>query len=210
MKKQIEPFIILPQGRMQERLYFGSDYIKRYEYELLNIANKGIANVLFESNVIRVHVIHGSLVVLHLYPTKIKESFSGRLGQKVIIGYIINKRIIYFKLKKTIQYVNGFFNEIQKVCENSWAYRSYIPNSLLLNSVKDSFTEKLTESLVQFDLLKTPENSLLEDIYRRIKIQSFLHKDYSFVRENGKYSFVPDRKLRHALMGGVTSIHQSM
>ena len=129
-----EPFIVLPQGTKQEGIYWGSKYIRGIEEELLAAINCNIGNTRLTTNVIRVLSVSNCLLVVHLFPTTMKESFSGRSGLKVVIGFIINKNLVRFRFKQLMNQINSFFNAIKNCCSEYTENTSCFPDTLMRES----------------------------------------------------------------------------
>jgi len=200
MKKDyFSPFIILPQGRRQECVFYGSDYIKRQEYFLLKVANKFIGNTRIKTNVIRIRMHKGRIIIVHLYPTNIPESFSGRYGLKVTIGFVIDWKYLLFHYTKVLEYACNFFEAIKyslRVNESD----IYIPN-VLLRSVNDyNKSMDIINALDEYKAISI-DNYIksVDNIYSRIAKTLLACKAFCYVKTENEYVFVRDRSLKKML-----------
>jgi hypothetical protein len=194
-----EPFIILPQGKRQECLFWGNEHFKAIESDLLKMSNCGIGNTRVNTNVIR-GVVHGNLLyVVHLYPTSVRETFSGRSGQKAIIGFAIRRSGLFFSFSRVVTTVDSFFKAVEHVCNRNIG-GLYTPNVLMRNACNENFFLEIDRALSEEGIIEfiSNEESLNEKIvglYKQIRIKSIFYNRFSVIRENEEYKFCTDKDL---------------
>lgn len=160
LEKKINPFIILPYGKRQSIVYYGNRYIGIDENiwrELIFGCNEnGIRNnikkvcidELSRGNKIIIYRNRNFIYFFHIYPTECVESFSGRKGLFLIIGFHMEYKLLKMEFDKTISALDCFFSTISRCCAdymnamdvsiptrfvnkaNVRAYHNYIQNCL--------------------------------------------------------------------------------
>ncbi len=129
----IEPFIILPYGDMQDTIFFLEESLKKEYSLLIDLAYKNLSNEILQDNLIKVVIDRHEIVIFHIYPTNYKEKYSNRLGQNLIIGYIIKKFFFQKKTELVIYSCNLFFEAVR--------YCSYIKDNTF--SIPSKFLYKV-------------------------------------------------------------------
>lgn len=202
----LEPFLILPYGTMQDVVWFINEHIKNKYSFLIDMAYKKISNEIFQSNLIRVVNRFHEIIIFHIYPTSYEEKFSGRRGQYLIVGYIINKKSFLGKYDNLLCACNLFFRSII-LCGSFDASKS-IPTQFLYKINSEYYNEYISGYLTQTrdqmllimknkDHIDTMEqNERLKKVYDFIKRKRFFFKEYWIVVDSKEFN---DYKRNHRI-----------
>lgn len=110
-----EPFIFLPLGIVQEKLFYANSELKT-EYGLLReMIFSNIENEIIADNIIRIFNCKNNIIIAHIYPLQYKEKISGRGGQVMVIGYIISKKLLKKYYKGVVYRIDVFFKSIEQI-----------------------------------------------------------------------------------------------
>ena len=125
----IEPFVVLPYKEEQNVVFYASKSIKLDMDLIRELVYNVMPNKIIKDNLVRVIVRINYVIIIHIYPTNYKEKCSGRLGQNLIIGYIIKKSLFKEHNKLIVNVVNVFFNSFKK-CSN-YNNKNSVPTKFL-------------------------------------------------------------------------------
>ncbi len=116
--REIEPFIILPYGKMQDMVFYPSKKELSYYDAIREIAYRELANTIILDNIIKVVVNFWNVIVIHIYPITNVEKSSGRTGQNLIIGFVISKLAFLKNSKDIMDYACDFFEIIRQYSQD--------------------------------------------------------------------------------------------
>lgn len=201
MKEIIEPFIILPYGDLQDIVFFINETIRNEYTFLVDYAYKKLSNYILPINLIKVINIVNEIIIFHIYPTTYEEKHSGRKGQNLIVGYIINKKCFWGKYDKLIYSCNLFFNAI-KQCGNFSNTNSSIPTQFLSKVNMKYYNEYINNYLSQARInmllimkekkyfINDEKNERLKLVYDFIKRKIFFFREYWIVIDSKEIDFL--------------------
>lgn len=178
--EDIEPFIILPYGEIQDTIFFIEESL-RMEYSLLiELAYKKLSNEILQDNLIKVVIKRNEIIIFHIYPTSYKEKYSNRLGQNLIIGYIIKKNFFRKNTEIVIYCCNLFFEAVR--------YCGYIKNSNL--GIPSRFLYKVNikhfnKYIISYLMKKRTEMQLItkkKSLLINITLDERLREVYLFIK----------------------------
>lgn len=189
IKGILEPFIILPYRDLQDIVFFINESIRNEYSFLIDMAYRKLSNEILPINLIKVINRGNEIIVFHIYPTSYKEKRSGRMGQNLIIGYIINKKCFCRKYDNLICSCNLFFRAVMQCgCFamqnssiptqflfkiNSGYYNEYINN--YLNRTRLQMISIMNENRCSVDI---EQNKRLKVVYDLIKSKLILFREY--------------------------------
>lgn len=127
----IEPFIILPFGYKQEIVFWSKTSLKNELSSMIDIAYCELPNTIIKDNLIKVVCSINYIIVLHIYPTNVKEKGSGRLGQNLIIGYLIKKSMIFNQIDLVIDAIQIFFDAVKLCSQNETKQSGSVPSKFV-------------------------------------------------------------------------------
>lgn len=189
IKEILEPFIILPYGDLQDIVFFINESIRNNYSFLIDMAYRKLSNEILTINLIRVINRGNEIIIFHIYPTSYEEKSSGRMGQNLIIGYIINKKCFRRKYDNLICSCNLFFRAVMQCGYfemqnssiptqflfkiNSGHYNEYINN--YLNRTRIQMISIMNENKYSVDI---GQNKRLKVVYDLIKRKLILFREY--------------------------------
>lgn len=197
IKEILEPFLILPYGNMQDVVWFIDGRIKDEYRSLVSLAYDGISNDILRHNIIKVVNLPHKIIVFHFYPTAYIEKNSGRGGQNLIIGYIIDKGCFRKRYCNLIYACSLFFEAIVRYGQldiskniptqfltkiNAKHYNDYIRNSLC--KVRANML-LIMENEEQHTIEK--HNRRLSEVYTLIGKKRYLRRKYWIVVDTKEY-----------------------
>ncbi len=183
----IEPFIISTVKDNQDIIFFANKAVKQDFNDLKSVVYKEIPNKIVQDNLVKIVRCKKKIIIVHIYPTNFKEYISNRKGQNLVIGYIINDKILIKKFDNLLKAVKIFFDAVH--------YCSYIENST--ESVPTNFLTKINKEHYNDYII----NVLTE---KRIEMNNILkvsNKEYSIIsdiamnRLRTMYKFIEQKKL---------------
>lgn len=122
--RHFEPFIFLPLGIVQEKLFYINQNMRGEYNWLKERIFLYIENTVIRGNIIKTFQCRKSVIIVHIYPLQYLEKISGRGGQIMVIGYIISKELINKYYEGVIFRVNNFFQLIEQVVKIYYAENS--------------------------------------------------------------------------------------
>lgn len=188
IKEIIEPFIILPYGDLQDIVFFINESIKSKYSFLIDYAYKRLSNDILPVNIIKVINRVNEIVIFHIYPTTYEERHSGRKGQYLIVGYIIDKKCFWRKYDNLIYACNLFFDAI-KQCGGFYVPNLSIPTQFLFKVNARCYNEYINKYLNQarIQMLLIMENKKYytnDEQNKRLKaVYDFIKRKLIFFRE---------------------------
>lgn len=114
IRETMEPFIILPYGDMQDIIFFIDESIENQYNFLKDMVYKGLSDEILLDNSIRVINRMHEIIFFHIYPTSYHEKCSNRIGQYLIVGFIINKKCLQKRFDNLICACSLFFEAIMR------------------------------------------------------------------------------------------------
>lgn len=185
----IEPFIILPYGDMQDTIFFLEESLKKEYSLLIDLAYKNLSNEILQDNLIKVVINRHEIVIFHIYPTNYKEKYSNRLGQNLIIGYIIKKFFFRKKTELVIYSCNLFFEAVRYcsyIKDNNFSIPSkflYKVNAKYFNEYIISYLKKKRtemQSVIKDNsmLINITQDDRLRVVYSFIKNKKIVYGEY--------------------------------
>lgn len=115
----IEPFVVLPYKEEQNIVFYANKSMKLDIGLVRELVYNNLSNKIIKDNLVRVIIRINYVIIIHIYPTNFKEICSGRLGQNLIIGYIIKKSLFKDKNKLIVNAVNIFFDTLKKCFDDN-------------------------------------------------------------------------------------------
>lgn len=201
MKEIIEPFIILPYGDLQDIVFFINETIRNEYTFLVDYAYKKLSNDILPINLIKVINRVNEIIIFHIYPTTYEEKHSGRKGQNLVVGYIIDKKCFWRKYDKLIYSCNLFFNAIRQ-CGNFSNINSSIPtqflskvnmkyyNEYIYNYLSQARTKMILLMKKKKYFIDDEKNERLKLVYDFIKKKIFFFREYWIVIDLKEISFL--------------------
>lgn len=201
MKEIIEPFIILPYGDLQDVVFFINETIRNEYTFLVDCAYKKLSNDILPINLIKVINRVNEIIIFHIYPTTYEEKHTGRKGQYLIVGYIIDKKCFWRKYDKLIYCCNLFFDAIKQCCNFS-NMNSSIPTQFLSKVNTKYYNEYINNFLIQarikMILIMKEKNEFINDekserlklVYDFIKRKLFFFREYWIVVDSKEIGFL--------------------
>ncbi len=175
----IEPFIILPYGNMQDTIFFLEESLRKDYSLLIDLAYRKLANHILQDNLIRVITNIHEVIIFHIYPTNYREKRSKRIGQNLIVGYIIKKKYLQKKLEYLIYSCNLFFEAIRH-CSYIDGSNYNTPSKFLYKINAKHFNEYivtyLREKRTEMQLI-TKENLIITNMISDNRLKAV----YSFI-----------------------------
>ena len=188
IKEIIEPFIILPYGNMQDIVFFMKESIRNEYSFLVDMAYKKLSNEILSVNLIKVINRGNEIIIFHIYPSNYEEKHSGRKGQYLIVGYIINKSCFWRKYDNLICACNLFFSAIMQ-CGNFYIPNLSIPTQFIFKVNAEYYNEYINKSLNQARIqmlliMKNKSCFIAEEQNMRLKtVYDFIKRKLVFFRE---------------------------
>lgn len=176
----IEPFIILPYGEIQDTIFFLEESLRKEYSLLIELAYKKLSNEILQDNLIKVVIKRNEIIIFHIYPTEYKEKYSNRLGQNLIIGYII-KKDFFRKNTEIVIYSCNLFFEAVRYCGYIKDNNLSIPSKFLYKVNIKHFNKYIISYLMKKRTemqLITKKNSLLTNI----TLDDRLREVYLFIK----------------------------
>lgn len=211
IKEIIEPFIILPYGDLQDIVFFINESIKSEYFFLVDYAYKKLSNDILPVNLIKVINRVNEIIIFHIYPTTYEEKHSGRKGQYLIVGYIINKKCFWRKYDKLIYACNLFFNAI-KQCGNYYITNSSFPTQFLskvnLRCYNKYINNYLNQARIKMILIMKEkrcfiyeeQNKRLKSVYDFIKRRIYFFSEYWIVVDSKEINFLQKKCKLYSLI----------
>lgn len=123
--RHFEPFIFLPVGIIQDKLFYINPDLEAEYIWLKEKVFSNIENEIIIDNVVKVFQCRKSVIIMHIYPLQYKEPISGRGGQVLVLGYIISKELIRKYFEGVVFRINIFFNLIEQLVRIYFKSNSY-------------------------------------------------------------------------------------
>lgn len=152
--RHFEPFIFLPFGLVQEKLFFISPNMRGENNWLKERIFLYIENTVIRGNIIKIFQCRKSVIIVHIYPLQYLEKISGRKGQIMIIGYIISKELIKKYYEGVIFRVSNFFKLIEQVVKIYYAENSgdIVSDFVKMVNQKSEFRERAIDMITDWTI----------------------------------------------------------
>ncbi|NBH83080.1 hypothetical protein D7X88_04040 [bacterium C-53] len=191
----IEPFIVLPYKEEQNTVFYTSKSLNLDMGIIREMVYNILPNKIIKDNLVRVIVRTKYVFIVHIYPTEFKEECSGRLGQNLIVGYIIEKNLFKDKNKLVVDVVNIFFNSLKECLKCN--VKDNIPTNFLIEVNNCSDIDRIIM------LLEKSRNKMIKELgqeyYYEIKhistYRSFLPRYKS--KDYRSYNLILNERLEY-------------
>ncbi|MBD5477534.1 MAG: hypothetical protein HDR17_16410 [Lachnospiraceae bacterium] len=191
----IEPFIVLPYKEEQDIVFYTSKSLKLDIGIIREMVYNTLPNKIIKNNLVRVIVRMKYVLIIHIYPTEFREACSGRLGQNLIVGYIIEKSLFKDKNKLVVNVVNLFFNSLKK-CLNC-SVNDNIPTKFLreVNNCNDIDRIKIILEKSRNNMIKMVEQKYCYKLGYISTYKSFLPRYKS--KDYRSYNLISNERLEY-------------
>lgn len=136
--KHFEPFIFMPFGIIQEKLFYCNESLKNEYNVLKEIVYKYIENQIVYDNLVKIFKFKNNIIIAHVYPVQYEEEISGREGQLLVVGYIVSRELARKYYEGVVHRIDVFFNQIKRIVMVNYNNISYDIATDFVKMVNDS------------------------------------------------------------------------